>query len=824
MLCANRGEIAVRVFRAAAELGLLSVAAYSVQDRLMPHRYKADESYQLVDVPGKPVACYLDVEGIVALAKQHDVDAVHPGYGFLSERADFARRCEEEGIAFIGPSAECLESLGDKTTARRIAKECGVATVPGTDSPLDSADQAVTFVQENGLPVIMKAAMGGGGRGMRVVRSLDEVADAFSRCASEAKAAFGDGRVFIEKFVENPRHIEVQILADGYGNVVHLHERDCSVQRRHQKVVEMAPAYRLDEGVRQAIFADAIALARHVNYKNAGTVEFLVAEDGTHYFIEINPRVQVEHTVTEEVTGVDIVQCQMRIAAGASLVELGITSQEDVRCQGFAMQCRITSEDPAENFRPDAGKLEVYRTPGGYGVRLDGGLDVGSEISPYYDSLLVKLTVRGLDFEQACIKMCRALAEFRIRGVKTNLPFLQNVLDHPVFISGKTKTTFIDDTPALFNLPSTQDSGTKTLNMLAEFIVNGPQHKGWSGGPPPRIEGGKNGMPAPPIVAGLDAPPPTGWRQVLEEQGPAGFAAAVRAEGRKGRTLLSDTTMRDAHQSLLATRMRTYDMLAAAPGTARNLAACLSLECWGGATFDVAYRFLHECPWERLARLRAAIPNVPFQMLLRGANGVGYSAYPDNVVRGFVKEAKDAGVDIFRVFDSLNYEDNLLFGLQAVIDAGGVAQATICYTGDVVAQTRDGGKYTLEYYLSLARTLVEHGTHMLAVKDMAGLLTPESATMLIGALRSEFPDVPIAVHTHDTSGLGVASMLACADAGADVVDGALDSMSGMTAQPSLGALAASLGPERCGLRVEDIWPLSLYWEQVRLKLGVTTLG
>lgn len=816
VLCANRGEIAVRVFRAAAELGILSVAGYSIHDRNMPHRYKADESYQLNDVPGRPVACYLDVEGLVELAKKHGVDAIHPGYGFLSERADFAQRCEEEGITFVGPSANVLASLGDKTTARRIAKECNVATVPGTDEPLSSADEAKDFCKTYGLPVIMKAAMGGGGRGMRVVRSMDEVEETFVRCASEAEAAFGDGRIFIEKFVEDPRHIEVQILADGYGNVVHLFERDCSVQRRHQKVVEMAPAHELDDKVRQAIFDDAITLAKHVNYKNAGTVEFLVGADGSHYFIEINPRIQVEHTVTEEVTGIDLVQSQIKIAGGASLADLGIHSQDDVSCSGFAMQCRVTAEDPVEGFRPDSGKLDVYRTPGGYGVRLDGGLDVGSEITPYYDSLLVKLTVRGSDFEQACVKMRRSLAEFRIRGVKTNLPFLQNVLDHPIFLSGDAKTTFIDNNGSvLFDLPYRADRNTKVMNMLAEFIVNGPNHKGWSGGPPPRIEGGENGMPAPPNVPGLDKPPPDGWRKVLLEKGPAGFAAAVREEGRNGRTLLTDTTMRDAHQSLLATRMRTSDMMAAAPATARNMSQLLSLECWGGATFDVAYRFLHECPWRRLERLRAEIPNIPFQMLLRGANGVGYSAYPDNVVKGFVKEAVAAGVDIFRVFDSLNYEENLVFGVQAVVEAGGVAEGTICYTGDVVRDTKNGGKFTLDYYMKLGHVLVDSGAHMLAVKDMAGLLTPESSKMLIGALRAEFPDVPIHVHTHDTTGLGVASMLACADAGADVVDGGVDSMSGMTSQPSLGALIAGLGPERCGMNLEDVWPLSLYWEQVR---------
>ncbi|KAK3242624.1 hypothetical protein CYMTET_47688 [Cymbomonas tetramitiformis] len=781
IMCANRGEIAIRVFRAGSELGARTVAVYSPQDRLQQHRYKSDESFCVGEgLDMTPVDCYLAVDEIVRIAKENNVEAIHPGYGFLSERADFARKCAEEGIVFVGPKAETLDVMGDKTAARVIAQECEIPVIPGTDEAVTTSDQAVAFVEQSGLPVILKAAMGGGGRGMRVVREKDELVDLFQRASSEALAAFGDGRMFIERFIEKPRHIEVQIMADNYGNVVHLHERDCSVQRRHQKVVEMAPSEGLPDETKAAIFADAVKLCKHIDYRCAGTVEFLVDEDGSHYFIEVNPRVQVEHTVTEEVTGIDIVQTQLRVAAGQSLAEIGIGKQEDIHCRGFAIQSRVTSEDPAMNFQPDTGRIEVYRAPGGMGVRMDGAAVVGSVVSPYYDSLLVKVTVKTDCFQHSVQKMFRALTEFKISGVKTNIPFLQNVLLSPTFLSGAVNTNFVDETPGLFDLPMGKDRPTRLLTYLAEMVVNGPDHPGAVGQPP------ENVVPVVPAKpAEVDMRP--GWKQVLEDKGPKEFAKAVREH--KG-LLLTDTTWRDAHQSLLATRMRTYDMKQAAPYTSHALAGAFSLEMWGGATFDVSMRFLNEDPWERLEILRKAVPNIPFQMLLRGTNAVGYTTYPDNVVKSFVKEAVKRGVDIFRVFDSLNYIENLKFGIEAVHEAGGVVEATICYTGDV----SDPGKtkYTLDYYLEFARELVACDVHILCIKDMAGLLKPEAARTLVGALRAEFPDIPIHVHTHDTAGVGVATMMAAAEAGADIVDCAQDSMSGLTSQPSMGALVASL--------------------------------
>jgi pyruvate carboxylase len=807
VLCANRGEIAVRVFRAASELGARTVAVYSPPDRLQPHRYKADESYCVgegMDIT--PVECYLAVKEIVKIAKEHGVEAIHPGYGFLSERADFARECEKAGIAFVGPRAEVLDVMGDKTAARGIAIECGVPVIPGTEDAVKTLEEAQEFCETSGFPIIMKAAMGGGGRGMRVVRSKEELPDLFNRATSEAAAAFGDGRVFIEKFIGKPRHIEVQILADSYGNVVHLYDRDCSVQRRHQKVIEMAPALKLPEETRQAIFADAIKLCKHINYKNAGTVEFLVDEDGTHYFIEVNPRVQVEHTVTEEVTGIDIVQSQLRIAAGASLAELGITCQEDVTCSGVAIQTRITTEDPTMNFQPNVGRLEVYRCPGGMGVRIDSAMSVGTQISPHYDSLLTKLTCKASNFQQAVQKLYRCLCEFRVRGVKTNISFLQNVLCAPEFLDSTIDTNYIDGNTSLFMLPDDRDPATKMLTYLAEMVVNGPNHPGAVGLPPL-----KTTVKIPQVPAGAKKDFP-GWRQVLIEKGPVAFARAIRAhEG----MLITDTTWRDAHQSLLATRMRTIDMEAVADYTSYALNDAFSIEMWGGATFDVSMRFLHECPWDRLDRLRAKVPNVPFQMLLRGTNAVGYTTYPDNVVKAFVAEAKDRGIDIFRVFDSLNYIENLKFGIEAVHEAGGVVEAVMCYTGDVSDPTKT--KYDVDYYVNYVTELVECDIHILAIKDMAGLLKPEAARMLVGAIRKKFPDLPIHVHTHDTAGVGVATYLACMEAGADIVDGAIDSMSGLTSQPSLGALLVSGAGNRLdtGLKLDEILPLVSYWEQVR---------
>ncbi|MCB9566991.1 MAG: pyruvate carboxylase [Myxococcales bacterium] len=804
LLCANRGEIAIRVFRAATELGIRTVAIFSHEDRVHLHRYKADEAYMLPR-DRSPVAAYLGYDAILDIAKANGVDAIHPGYGFLAENAAFARACADAGIAFVGPEPATLEAFGDKTRARALAIECGVPVVPGSDGPVASIDDARAFAAAHGYPLIVKAAMGGGGRGMRVVRAPAELDEAFSRARSEAQAAFGDGTVFIERYVDEPRHVEVQILGDGQGRVVHLFERDCSVQRRHQKVIEMAPARGLGEEVRLALYADALRLAKHVGYRNAGTVEFLVGRDGRHYFIEVNPRIQVEHTVTEEITGVDLVQSQIRIAGGASLPDLGL-AQEAIAHHGFAIQCRVTTEDPKEGFRPDTGRIEAFRSASGMGIRLDGGSGyAGAVISPHYDSLLVKVTAHALTFESASQKLQRALAEFRVRGVKTNIPFLQKVLAHPRFVAGEATTSFVDQTPELFAFPRRRNRAQRLLRFLAEVAVNGPTTPWASNLPPSTVD---PEIPRPP----RDAPLPSGWRDLLRAEGPAAFAKAVRAH--QG-LLLTDTTWRDAHQSLLATRVRTVDIAAIAPLSAHVLAPAFSLEMWGGATFDVALRFLRECPWDRLERLRALVPNIPFQMLLRGANAVGYTNYPDNVVKRFVRAAAERGIDVFRIFDCLNYLDNLRLGIDAVGEAGGVIEASLCYTGDVADPGRT--KYSLQYYVDLAGELVALGTHVLAIKDMAGLLRPRAAALLVGALRSAFPEVPIHVHTHDTAGTGVASMLAAAAAGADVVDAACSAMSGMTSQPALGAIVAGVaGGERdTGLDIERLQPINTYWEQLR---------
>jgi pyruvate carboxylase len=804
LLCANRGEIAIRVFRAATELGIRTVAIFSHVDRLHLHRYKADESY-LVGRGLTPVAAYLDIAGIVEVAKAQDVDAIHPGYGFLSERADFARACEAAGIVFVGPPPAVLDALGDKTAGRALATKAGVPIVPGTPNPVTDAAAVRAFADEVGYPLMLKAARGGGGRGMRVVHAAGDIDDALARATSEALSAFGDGSVFVERYVERPRHIEVQILGDETGDVIHLYERDCSVQRRHQKVVEIAPAVDLDPEVRTRILADAVKLARSVRYRNAGTFEFLLDPQGRHYFIEANPRIQVEHTVTEEVTGIDIVQAQILIASGMTLRELGLV-QDRIEVRGHAIQCRVTTEDPLRNFQPDSGRIEVFRSGEGFGVRIDTGSGyTGAEITPHYDSLLAKVTGRALDFPSAAQKLHRALAEIRVRGVQTNVPFLQNVLTHPRFLAGRVDTGFINDTPRLFRFPRRQNRAQRLLRYLGGLAVNGPSTPWATDTPPARIE------PEIPAVPVGESPPP-GWRQVLLEEGPAAFAAAVRAHPR---LLVMDTTWRDAHQSLLATRVRTIDLAAIAPATARALAPCYSLEMWGGATFDVALRFLRECPWDRLELLRELVPNIPFQMLLRGANAVGYTNYADNVVYEFARVARERGVDVFRIFDCLNYVDNLALGIDAVGRANGVIEAAICYTGDVSDASRR--KYSLQYYVDLAGKLVELGTHVLAIKDMAGLLKPRAATMLVGALRKAFPDVPLHVHTHDTASSGVASMLACAEAGADVVDVALEPMAGMTSQPAMGAVVAGLhgSPQACELDLEAIQGLSNYWEQAR---------
>lgn len=804
ILCANRGEIAIRIFRAATELGLSTVAVYSHQDRVHLHRYKADEAY-LVGKGKSAVGAYLSIDEIVGIAVEAGVDAIHPGYGFLAENAGLADACEKAGIAFVGPSADALRTFGDKTAARTLAKKIGVSMVPGSDGPVRTIEDARAFVAGAGLPVMVKAAMGGGGRGMRVVRKLEDLAEAFERCTSEALAAFGDGTVFIERYVEHPRHVEVQILADANGEVMHLFERDCSVQRRHQKVVEMAPAQHLPQATREALWRDAVALAKAAGYRNAGTVEFLVDREGRHYFIEVNPRIQVEHTVTEEVTGVDLVASQIRIAGGATFADLGL-AQDRIAIRGVAVQCRVTTEDPRKNFQPDTGRIEVFRAGEGMGIRLDAGSGyAGAVISPDYDSLLVKVTAHALTFETAVSKLQRALAEFRVRGVSTNIPFLQNVLRHPDFTSAQTYTAWVDDTRELFELPFRRNRAQRVLRYLADVAVNGPQVLGMGPTPPSRIE------PLLPSVS-LREPPPQGFRDVLLNLGPKAFADAVR---RHRGLLITDTTWRDAHQSLLATRVRTRDLTMIAPHTARLLPQLFSLECWGGATFDVTLRFLHECPWQRLEQLRELVPNVPFQMLFRGANAVGYTSYPDNVVYAFAKMAKERGVDVFRIFDSLNYVENLKLGIDSVGQAGGVIEAALCYTGDVSDPTRT--KYSLQYYVDLAGQLVELGTHFLSIKDMAGLLKPRAATMLVSALRRAFPNMPIHVHTHDTAGAGVASMLACADADADIVDLALPAMAGLTSQPTMSAVVSALRgtPRDTSLDPDAILALNTYWEGTR---------
>ncbi|XP_067400171.1 pyruvate carboxylase, mitochondrial [Emydura macquarii macquarii] len=803
VMVANRGEIAIRVFRACTELGIRTVAVYSEQDTGQMHRQKADEAY-LIGKGLPPVQAYLHIPDIIKVAKENEVDAVHPGYGFLSERSDFAQACSEAGVRFIGPSPEVVRKMGDKVEARAIAIAAGVPVVPGTDSPISSLNEAHEFSNKYGFPIIFKAAFGGGGRGMRVVRSYEELEENYTRAFSEALAAFGNGALFVEKFIEKPRHIEVQILGDKYGNVVHLYERDCSIQRRHQKVVEIAPAAHLDTQLRSKLTNDAVRLAKQVGYENAGTVEFLVDKHGKYYFIEVNSRLQVEHTVTEEITDVDLVHAQIHIAEGKSLAELGLR-QDSVRINGCAIQCRVTTEDPSRGFQPDTGRIEVFRSGEGMGIRLDSASAFqGAVISPHYDSLLVKVIAHGKDHPTAASKMSRALAEFRIRGVKTNIPFLQNVLSNDQFLRGTVDTQFIDENPDLFNLRPGQNRAQKLLHYLGHVMVNGPTTP---------IPVKAQPSPIDPVVPTVPlGDPPAGFRDILLREGPEGFAKAVRQH--RG-LLLMDTTFRDAHQSLLATRVRTHDLKKISPFVSHNFHNLFSIENWGGATFDVAMRFLYECPWRRLQEMRELIPNIPFQMLLRGANAVGYTNYPDNSVFKFCEVAKENGMDIFRVFDSLNYLPNMLLGMEAAGQAGGVVEAAISYTGDVADPTRT--KYTLDYYVQLAEELVKAGTHILCIKDMAGLLKPHASELLVGALRQHFPEMPIHIHTHDTSGAGVASMLACAAAGADIVDVAVDAMSGMTSQPSMGALVACTRgtSQDTGIQMEKVFDYSEYWEMAR---------
>ncbi len=808
VLCANRGEIAIRVFRACAELGIRTVAVFSEEDATNQHRYKADESY-LIGKGKAPVAAYLGGDEIIAIAKRARVDAIHPGYGFLSENHAFAAAVRDAGIAFLGPRAPVIQFLGDKVEARKEAQRLGIPTVPGIELPADEAaafQVGETFFRQHGTTIV-KAAHGGGGRGMRVVEELRELAPLLRQARSESLAAFGSPVVFLEKYLPKVRHIEVQILGDLAGNVVHLHERDCSVQRRHQKVVEIAPAPNLAESVRQALFADALKLAREVGYHNAGTFEFLVADD-RHYFIEVNPRLQVEHTVTEQVTGIDIVQAQIRIEQGFELgsPEVGIFGQSSVRPRGYAIQCRITTEDPANEFLPDTGTIAAYRAPGGFGLRLDGGDGLaGTVVSGHYDSLLVKSITFGPTLAQAAQKGLRALREFRIRGVKTNLAFLQNVLAHDTFLHGATWTRFLDDTPELFDIPRSRDRATKLLTYLADVVVNGH----------PTIRADQRLKPSACVAAPLPqvppGSPPPGSAQILAEGGPAKVVEWIK---RQKRPMLTDTTMRDAHQSLLATRVRTRDMAAVAHATAHLGHQFFSLETWGGATFDVAYRFLNEDPWQRLQALKRLVPNVLHQMLLRGANAVGYTSYPQNVVEGFIDEAAACGIDVFRVFDSLNDLDSMQVSVERVLRTGKLAEVAVCYTGDVDNPNRT--KYGLGYYVDLAKRIEDMGAHILCVKDMAGLLRPQAARMLISRLR-EVTQLPIHLHTHDTSGNGVATYIAAIESGVHIVDCALAPMAGLTSQPSMNALIAALHghPRETGLTNKQIQPLADYWEAVR---------
>lgn len=820
LLVANRSEIAIRVFRAATELGLQTVAIYTYEDRFALHRFKADESYPIGPAGGgSPVKGYLDVHGVIEIAVKCGADAIHPGYGFLSENADLARACAAAGIAFVGPTADMLETFGDKTAAKLLAKRTGVPTVPGTEQALSEPGEIKKAAKEIGFPLIIKASFGGGGRGMRVVMKESELLPKLEEAQREAGAAFGRPEVFLERYIRRAKHIEVQVLGDMHGNLVHLWERDCSVQRRHQKVVEIAPSIKLPLELRRQICDAAVRLVKGARYQNAGTVEFLVDDEtGEFFFIEVNPRVQVEHTVTEVVTGIDIVKSQILIAQGHKLHEapLLIPPQDAIETRGYCIQCRITTEDPANHFIPDYGRLSTYRSPAGFGIRLDGGSAYGgATITPYFDSLLVKLSAAGNTFEEAVRRTDRALREFRIRGVKTNIPFLENLIHHPTFVSGDATTTFIDTTPELFRFRPRRDRATKLLSYLGDVIVNGrPEVKGKVD--PRRVLK----QPVPPDVD-LAVPPPPGLRDKLKELGREGYCAWVR---KQKRLLITDTTLRDAHQSLLATRVRTYDMLAATDATARYGAGLFSLECWGGATFDTAMRFLHEDPWERLRELRRRIPNIPFQMLFRASNAVGYTNYPDNVVKAFVKLAAREGIDVFRIFDSLNWTKAMTPAIDAVLDhTNAICEAAICYTGDILDPRRS--KYSLKYYVKMAKELVRMGTHVLGVKDMAGLCKPYAAHALIKALREEV-DVPIHFHTHDTSGIAAASVLRAADAGVDIVDLALGSLSGATSQPNLNSVVAALAhtprdpagedvPESLRLRQDELNRLSRYWDEVR---------
>ena len=810
LLVANRGEIAIRVLRAATELGIQTVAIYTYEDRYSLHRYKADEAYQ-VGRDDEPLKPYLDIEGIIRTAKENGADAIHPGYGFLSENATLARRCGEEGLIFVGPRPEVMEALGDKVAAKKVAVACQVPIIESSEKDLVDAETAISEAHRIGYPVMLKAASGGGGRGMRIIRDDEQMERGFFEARNEALKAFGDDTVFLEKFVEQPKHIEVQLVADNYGGLTHLYERDCSVQRRYQKVVEVAPSLNLPDHMRHLLYDYALRLGRAVNYNNVGTVEFLVnPEHDRIYFIEVNPRIQVEHTVTEMITGVDLIKTQLHIADGRRLTDPEINLGPDVKPLkiGVAIQCRITTEDPTNDFKPDYGTITAYRSAGGFGIRLDqGSVYTGVKVSPFFDSLLVKVSTHAPTLADAAQKMARTLDEFRIRGVSTNIQFLQNIIAHPVFMAGEANVDFIKDYPELFKFKTRQDRATKVLSFLGDVIVNGnPDVRGLVDS---QRELRKPRLPE----ADLSIPPPPGTKQRLTELGPEEFAKWLRHDKQIHYT---DTTLRDAHQSLLATRMRTFDMLKVAGRYAHQHPQTFSLECWGGATFDVALRFLHEDPWERLAKLRAAVPNILLQMLIRGANGVGYKAYPDNLTERFVEQAAETGIDVFRIFDSLNW----MPGMEACINfvrnrTDRLAEASICYTGDILNPKRNR-KYSLDYYLRLARQIEDAGAHILCIKDMAGLLKPYAATELITALRDTI-SLPIHLHTHDTSSLQSATYLKAVEAGVDVIDVALGSLSGLTSQPNFNSIVEMLRGQE---RHREFDQLSLnefsnYWDAVR---------
>ncbi|GAB3994480.1 pyruvate carboxylase [Spirosoma daeguense] len=807
LLVANRGEIAIRIMRAATELGITTVAVYTYEDRYSLHRYKADEAFQ-IGRDEDPLKPYLDVEGIILLAKRHKIDAIHPGYGFLSENVKLARRCREENIIFVGPSPEAMDALGDKVRAKNLATKAGVPLIPDSREENMSPEFALTEAERIGFPVMVKAAAGGGGRGMRVVRNAEDFPKAFTEAKNEAKNAFGDDTIFLEKFIEDPKHIEVQLLGDQHGNIVHLYERDCSVQRRFQKVVEVAPSFALRQDTKNKLYEYALQLGRAVNYSNAGTVEFLVDKNENIFFIEVNPRIQVEHTITEEVTGIDIVRTQILIAMGYQLSDNGIyiNHQDEIPLNGYAIQCRITTEDPANGFKPDFGTITAYRNAAGFGIRLDEGSSyAGMKISPYFDSMIVKVSARGRTLKGACQRLMRALVEFRIRGVKTNIGFLENVIRNPVFQRGEARVSFIETHPELFDFRKPQDRSTRVLNYLADVIVNGnPEVKKKDDSKVFRT----------PVVPSFDtySPYPSGNRDRMKQLGREQFVQWVKEQNC---VLYTDTTFRDGHQSLLATRVRTQDLMKAAEGFAKNHPELFSMEVWGGATFDVSMRFLYESPWKRLEALREAMPNMLLQMLFRGSNAVGYSAYPDNLIEKFVEKSWETGIDVFRIFDSLNWVEAMKVSMRAVRErTDALCEAAICYTGDILSP--DQKKYTLQYYLDMARQLEDEGAHMLAIKDMAGLLKPLAAEVLVRELKQAV-NIPIHLHTHDTAGIQAATYLKAIDSGVDIVDCALGALSGLTSQPNFNSVVAMMqGHEReCKMNLPSLNAYSNYWEDVR---------